>query len=59
MLVLAEKEEVLPELIFGQGGRIALEMFGQFADVADVFFFGGRSEVFQLDKGLELFDRGI
>ena len=59
MLVLAQKQEVLAELVFAERGRIALEMLGQFADVTDVFLFGGRPEVFQLDKGPELFDRGI
>ena len=59
MLVLAKKQEVLAELIFRQRGRVTLKVLGQFAHVADVFFFSGRPEVFQLDKGLELFDRGI
>ena len=45
VLVLAQEQEVLAELIFGERGRIALEVLGQFAHVADVFLFGGRSKV--------------
>src|SRR6266513_550878 len=42
MFVLAQKQEVLANLVLAEGGRIALEMLGQFADVAEVLFSGGR-----------------
>jgi hypothetical protein len=40
-------------LIFGEGQGIAAEMFGALAHVADVLLFGGRAEVFEIDKLLE------
>jgi len=43
----------------GEGGRVALEVFAQLAQVTDVFFFGGRAKVFELDKRGELCDGGI
>jgi hypothetical protein len=46
-------------LIFGEGQGIAAEMFGALAHVADVLLFGGRAEVFEIDKLLELCDGGI
>jgi hypothetical protein len=58
MLVLAQKQEVLADLVFRERGRIALEMPGQFADVADVLLFGGGPVIFKLDELLELRDRG-
>ena len=38
MLVLAEEQEVLAELVLGERGGITLAMLGEFADVTDVFF---------------------
>ena len=57
MLVLAEEQEVLPNLVLGERGRVALEMLGELADVADVLFFCGRPIIFKLDELLELGDR--
>ena len=34
VLVLAQKENVLADLVFGEDGRIALEMLGQLTDLA-------------------------
>jgi hypothetical protein len=56
MLVLAQKEEVLAKLVFGQRSWITLKMFGQFADVANVLLFGGGPIIFKLDELLELCD---
>ena len=53
-LVLAQEQEVLALLVFGERGRVALEMFGQLADIADVFLFGRCAVVFEFDKLLEL-----
>jgi hypothetical protein len=54
VLVLAQEQEVLAQLVFGERGRVALEVLGQLADIADVFLFGGRPVVFEFDKLLEL-----
>jgi hypothetical protein len=40
VLVLAQEQEVLANLVLGEGGRVALEMLGQFADIPDVLFLG-------------------
>ena len=53
MLVLAQEQEVLAQLVLGERGRVALEMFGELADIADVFLLGGRPVVFEFDKLLE------
>ena len=45
MFVLAQEQEVFPELILAESGRVALEVLGQLADIAEVFFFGGRPVV--------------
>ena len=52
----AQEQEVLADLISDEDRRITLEVFGQFADVPDVFFFGRRSIIFELDELLELCD---
>jgi hypothetical protein len=57
--VLAQKQEVLAQLILGERGRIAAEMIRQAADIADVFLACGRLEVFEFDKLLELCDGRI
>ena len=59
VLVLAQEQEVLPELVFREGGRIALEMLGQLADIPDVLFLGRLAVIFKLDELLEFGDRGI
>jgi hypothetical protein len=59
MLVLAQEQEVLAKLILGQGGRVALEVLGQFADIPDLLFLGRLTVIFKLDKLLEFGDRGI
>ena len=59
VLVLAQEQEVLANLVFAERGRIALEMLGELADVADVLLFGGGAVIFKLDQLLELRDRGI
>ena len=59
MFVLAQKQEVLAQLIFGEGGRVALEMFGQFSDIPDILFLSRLTEIFKLDVLLELSDRRI
>jgi len=59
MLVLAQEQEVLAELVFAEREGIAAEMFGKFAHVTDVFLFSGRSEIFEFDKLLELCDGRI
>ena len=46
MFVLAQEQEVLADLILGEDRRITLEVFGQFADVADVLLFGGWPIIF-------------
>src|SRR5208282_1372723 len=46
MFVLAQEQEVLANLALGERGRVALEMLGQLADVADVLLFGGRPIIF-------------
>ena len=46
MLVLPQKQEVLPELVLGQNRGITLEMLGQLADVPHVLLFGGRPVIF-------------
>ena len=59
VLVLAQEQEVLPELVFSEGGRVALEMFSQLTDIPDVLFLGRLTEIFKLDVLLELGDRRI
>ena len=59
MLLLAQEEEVLAQLILGERERIAAEMFGELAHVTDVFLFGGRAVIFEFDKLLELCDGGM
>src|SRR5439155_13917201 len=59
MLVLTQKQEVLPELIFSEGGRVALEMLGKFSDIPDILFLCRLTEIFKLDVFLELSDRRI
>ena len=53
MFDLAQKEEVLAELILGECERVAAEMLGALADVTDVFLFGRRPVIFEFDKLLE------
>jgi L-lysine 2,3-aminomutase len=59
MLVLPQKQEVLPNLVLRERRRVALEMLRQLADVAHVLLFGGRPIIFKLDELLELCNRGI
>ena len=59
MLVLAQKQEVLPELVLGEGCRVALEMLRQLSYVTDVLLFGRLTKIFKLDVFLELGDRRI
>src|SRR5712671_3635354 len=59
MLVLTQKQEVLPELIFSEGGRVALEMLGKLSDIPDILFLCRLTEIFKLDVFLELSDRRI
>ena len=59
VLVFAQEQEVLPELILGERGRIALEVLGQFTDIPDVLFLGRLPVIFKLDELLELRDRRI
>ena len=59
MFVLAQEQEVLPQLVLGQCGRIALEMLGEFAEIADILLFGGLSIIFEIDVLLELSDRRL
>ena len=51
--MLAQEQEVLAQLVLGERGRVALKVFGQLADIADVLLFGGGSVVFEFDKLLE------
>ena len=46
LLVLAQEQEVLAKLVLGETGWIALEVFGQLAQVADVLLFGGQPIIF-------------
>ena len=59
ILVLAQEQKILPHLILGECGRVALEVFGELAEVADVFFLGLGAEVFEFDNRFELRDTGI
>lgn len=59
MLVLAEEQKILAQLVLCQGRRITLKMFSQFADVTDVFLFGGGPIIFKLDELLEPGDRRV
>ena len=54
MLMLAQKQEVLPQLVLGEGRRVALEVLRKLADVADVLLFCRLAKVFKLDVLLEL-----
>ena len=56
LLLLAQEQEISPHLILGERGRVALEMIGQAPDATDVFLFGGRFVVFELDELLEFCD---
>jgi len=38
MLFAAAETEVLPDLVLAQRGRVALEMLGELADIANVLF---------------------
>jgi hypothetical protein len=58
-LVLAQEQEVRAQLILGQRGGIALEMLGEFTDVANVLLFGRSAEIFKLDVLFELSVRRI
>ena len=53
MLLLAQKQEVGADLVFGQRDRVRVEVLGALANLADVFLLGGRSKVFEFDKLLE------
>src|SRR5207253_5112716 len=59
VLVLAQEQEVLPELVFSEGGRVALEVLGQLTDIRDALFLGRLTEIFKLDVLLKLSDRTI
>jgi hypothetical protein len=59
MLVLAQEQEVLADLILRERSRVALEMLGQLAHIPDVLFLGRLAIIFKLDELLELGDRGI
>src|SRR5208283_1906103 len=59
VLVLAQKQKVLANLVLRQSGRVTLEMLGQFANISHVLFFGRRAIIFKLDKLLELSDGRI
>ena len=59
MLVLAQEQEVLADLVFSERGRVTLEMLGQLADVANLFFFGRWPIIFELDQLFELRDRRL
>jgi hypothetical protein len=54
VLVLAQEQEVLAQLVLGKSGGVALEMLGELADITDVLLFGGWPVVFEFDKLLEL-----
>jgi len=54
VLVPAQEQEVLAHLVLRQRGWVALEVFSQLADIADVLLFRGRPVVFEFDKLLEL-----
>src|SRR5687768_3409720 len=57
--VVLNFSEVLPELVLGERRRIALEMLGELAEIADTLFFRGQSIIFEIDVLLELSDRRI
>ena len=59
MLVLAQEQEVIAHLVLSQGGRVALDMHGQLAHVANLFLLGRRAVVFEFDKLLEFGDGGV
>jgi len=59
VLVLAQEQEVLAELVLGERSRVALEVLGQLADIPDVLFLGRLPVIFKLDELLELSDRRI
>jgi hypothetical protein len=50
VLVLAQEQEVLPDLVLAKGGWVALKVLSQLADIADVLLFGGRTIIFELDQ---------
>jgi hypothetical protein len=56
LLVLAQEQEVLAELILAERGRVTLKMIGQPPHVTDIFLFGRTFEVFEFDKLLESCD---
>ena len=59
VFVLAQKDEILPELVLGERGRVALEVLGQLADVTYILLLSGLTIIFKLDELLEFDDRGI
>ena len=59
VLVLAQEQEVLAHLVLGEGGRITLDVLGQLAHVAHVFFLGRLAVIFEFDKLLEFCDGGV
>ena len=59
VLVLPQEQEVLAQLVLGEGGRVALKVLGELADVTHILLFGGSAKIFKLDVLLELGDRGI
>ena len=56
VLVLAQKQEVMAKLVFGQSGRVALEVLRQLADIADVLFLCRLAVIFKLDELLGFSD---
>jgi hypothetical protein len=59
VFVLAQKQEVFPHLVFGEGGRVTLKVLGQLTDVAHILLLGRPAVVFKLDELFKLHDRGI
>ena len=59
MLVLAQEQEVLAQLVLGERGRVTLKVLGQLDEVADVFLLGLGPVVFEFDNRLELLDTWI
>ena len=58
-LGLTQEEEVLAELVFGECLRIALEMFGEFAEIAHILLARGRTIIFEIDVLLEFSKKRI
>jgi hypothetical protein len=57
--VLAQEQEVLAQLVFGERGRVALKVLSELTDIPDVLFLGRLTVIFKLDVLLEFGDRGI